>query len=106
MVKRFVLVTNTVVDGMILGEVEEREDGEVIPVLYVSEEEAIAEIADMNEEYERQVEAGDRAPEDGPAKDDFWVEPVEVLEDGSIRLLNHDIVWTIDQIRAQRGEHA
>lgn len=91
MKQAFVIMTDTICQGCIIGCWGEDEDGERYPVLFDTEVDAWKEIADDMIEPLRQFIAGDRLLEDTDFNCTEWVLPVDVNEDGS--LIGEGFIW-------------
>jgi hypothetical protein len=103
---KFMLVTDTLCTGWIVGSMTTDAHGNHAVDLYDTREAAQAEIDDDIAEIQGQIERGERDPEDGLDEDDdngYWIEAVEPLPDGGVRFIDHDIQWSYAEILAQHG---
>ena len=92
MKQSFVIMTNTICQGDIIGCWTEDAVGNRVPCTFETEVDAWKEIANDMIEPLRQFIAGERSLEDTDFDCADWVVPVDVEDDGSI-LSEDEVIW-------------
>jgi len=101
---KYILLQRTLFQGPVpyCWEVDEHDNDSI--KVYDTEREAQLDLLDLYEtmvtDQIAQFKDGDRDFDGCDLELDGWVEPVIVLADGSLRLLNEGVVWTQDDIKA------